>query len=236
MTGDDTITITLTGMAQGGAALGRHAGKVLFVQQALPGETVRVQITDDRGKYAFARLVGSLRPRPSACAAVPYFGACGGCQWQHASYAAQLRYKREIVVDQLTRIGASARRAYSTRWPAAAVELSQPHAHDARARRRARLPRAGAHTVVPIRECAVMDAALADLYASLDIDDEHVLALHLRAGTRTCAALVVFGTDDDEAPGSGRFSRFDALLLADVAEVDEEQGGGRRSRSSGTAR
>jgi 23S rRNA (uracil1939-C5)-methyltransferase len=84
-----------------------------------------------------------------------------------------------------------------------------------------------AHTIVPIRECAVMDAALAELYASLDIEDEHLLALHLRAGTRTGSALVVFETDDDEAPElEADFPVSAALLLSDVAEVDEEQGGG----------
>jgi 23S rRNA (uracil1939-C5)-methyltransferase len=104
----NTIELQLTSMAHGGAALGRHEGRVIFVPYALPGETVRVEITDDRGRYAFARVVEALEASPDRIASpCPYFGptGCGGCQWQHIDYAVQLRFKAEIVADQLTRIG-----------------------------------------------------------------------------------------------------------------------------------
>ena len=104
----ETFDLQLTSMAHGGAALGRHEGRVIFVPYALPGETARVEITEDRGRYAFARLVEVLEPSPERVAPpCPYFGpsGCGGCQWQHADYPAQLRFKAAIVADQLTRIG-----------------------------------------------------------------------------------------------------------------------------------
>jgi len=107
----DTFTLQLTAIAHGGAALGRHEGRVIFVPYALPGETVRVEIAEDKGRYAFARLVEVLIPSPDRVPPpCPYFGptGCGGCQWQHIDYQAQLRFKAEIVADQLTRIGSIA--------------------------------------------------------------------------------------------------------------------------------
>jgi len=103
-----TFTLQLTTIAHGGAALGRHEGRVIFVPYTLPGETVRVEITEDKGRYAFARLVDVLEPSPDRVTpSCPYFGptGCGGCQWQHAAYEAQLRFKAKIVADQLARIG-----------------------------------------------------------------------------------------------------------------------------------
>ncbi len=107
----NTVTLQLTAMAHGGKALGRHEGRVIFVSYALPGETVRAEITQDKGRYAFARPVEVLEPAPDRVQPpCPYFGptGCGGCQWQHISYQAQLRLKAEIVADQLTRIGSIA--------------------------------------------------------------------------------------------------------------------------------
>jgi 23S rRNA (uracil1939-C5)-methyltransferase len=104
----NTFELQLTSMAHGGAALGRHEGRVIFVPYALPGETVRAEITDDRGRYAFGRAVEVLEASPDRVAPpCPYFGptGCGGCQWQHSDYPAQLRFKAEIVADQLIRIG-----------------------------------------------------------------------------------------------------------------------------------
>ncbi|MBL7066211.1 MAG: class I SAM-dependent RNA methyltransferase, partial [Anaerolineae bacterium] len=105
------FALQLTTIAHGGAALGRHEGRVIFVPYALPGETVRVEITEDKGRYAFARLVDVLEPSLDRVAPpCPYFSltGCGGCQWQHVAYEAQLRFKAEIVADQLMRIGSIA--------------------------------------------------------------------------------------------------------------------------------
>jgi 23S rRNA (uracil1939-C5)-methyltransferase len=93
----NSFELQLTTITHGGAALGRHEGRAIFVPYALPGETARVEIVEDKGRYAFARLVEVLAPSPERVASpCPYFGlaagggACGGCQWQHAEYQAQL--------------------------------------------------------------------------------------------------------------------------------------------------
>jgi 23S rRNA (uracil1939-C5)-methyltransferase len=102
----ERLTLELTGVAHGGEAIGRHDGRVVFVPYGLPGETVVAEIVQDKPDYARAEIVEIARASPDRVVApCAYFGTCGGCQWQHASHEAQLRFKRAIVAEQLRRIG-----------------------------------------------------------------------------------------------------------------------------------
>jgi 23S rRNA (uracil1939-C5)-methyltransferase len=102
----EELQLDLEGMAYGGEAIGRADGQVIFVPYAIPGEEVRVVQERARKGYSRTRLLEVLRPSPERVSPpCTYFGACGGCQWQHVTYEAQLRYKREVVVEQLRRIG-----------------------------------------------------------------------------------------------------------------------------------
>src|SRR4051812_3062634 len=102
----ERVTLELTGVAHGGEALGRHEGRVFFVPYGLPGETVVAEIVQDKADYARAEIVEIVQASPERVTApCAYFGACGGCQWQHASFEAQLRFKQGIVAEQLRRIG-----------------------------------------------------------------------------------------------------------------------------------
>lgn len=88
----------------GGAGLGRAEGKAVFVPFALPGELVEASIAEENKSYATAELAevleASAERRAAAC---PYFGACGGCHYQHAEYAAQVEMKRGILRETLER-------------------------------------------------------------------------------------------------------------------------------------
>lgn len=104
----NTITLTLTGIAHGGEAFGRYGEKVVFVPYTIPGETVRVELAEEKKRWARAHLVQVLEASPDRVdPPCPYFGPgqCGGCQWQHIAYERQLRLKAEVVVDQLRRLG-----------------------------------------------------------------------------------------------------------------------------------
>lgn len=94
--------------AHGGVCVARHEGRVVFVRHALPGERVRARVTEDRGG-AFCRadaveiLSASLdRVEPPCPYAGP--GRCGGCDWQHASPAAQRSIKADVVREHFGRI------------------------------------------------------------------------------------------------------------------------------------
>lgn len=103
---ENTIQVTLTDMAHGGDAVGRYEGRVIFVPMALPGETVTVALEQSRASYARGRLLSIDRPSDARVSPpCPVFGRCGGCQWQHISYPAQLEFKQGIVRDALERMG-----------------------------------------------------------------------------------------------------------------------------------
>ncbi len=71
----NALELTLTGIAHGGEAIGRHDGKVVFVPFAIPGETVRVAITEQKANWARARLLDVLTPSPDRVEPpCPFFG------------------------------------------------------------------------------------------------------------------------------------------------------------------
>lgn len=102
------ILLELTGIAHGGEAFGRHQGKLVFVPYAIPGETVEVEIVEEKARWARARLHQVVHASPDRVEPpCPYFGQgqCGGCHWQHIAYDRQVTLKAEIVADQLRRLG-----------------------------------------------------------------------------------------------------------------------------------
>ena len=101
-----TMVLRLASMTYGGDAFGRAGGKAIFAPGGIAGELVRAEIVEERGRFARARLVEVIEPAPERVQPrCPHFGECGGCAWQHIDYGAQLRFKAEIVREQLRRIG-----------------------------------------------------------------------------------------------------------------------------------
>lgn len=93
----------------GGDFLARVEGRAMFVPLALPGELVRVRVVEEKRGYATAELeeiveAAAERVRPGC----RHFGTCGGCQYQHAEYEAQLKMKRAILRETLERGGVRA--------------------------------------------------------------------------------------------------------------------------------
>jgi 23S rRNA (uracil1939-C5)-methyltransferase len=93
-------------LVYGGEGLSRVDGEVVFTPFVLPGETVEVTRAGARNKVQRANLVRVETPSPYRVPApCPQYRVCGGCQYQHAAYEAQLRFKREILVETLRRVG-----------------------------------------------------------------------------------------------------------------------------------
>jgi len=79
-------------------------GKTVFLPFVIPGEKVEAKLTETRPGFARARLDNVLTPSAERIAPdCPYFGSCGGCQYQHIAYDAQLRYKAGILRETLRR-------------------------------------------------------------------------------------------------------------------------------------
>lgn len=101
------IELDIERLAYGADSIGRLPdGRVAFISGGCPGDRVAVEIEEDRGRFVRASVREVLRPSPDRVAPpCPYFGVCGGCNWQHVSYAAQTAAKRAAVADSLSRIG-----------------------------------------------------------------------------------------------------------------------------------
>ncbi len=98
-----------TSPAHGGASVAREAGsggRVWLVNYALPGEVVEAEPRGRQGGVAVAAATQVIEPSPHRVAPpCPYFGICGGCQLQHASYGYQLELKRQVVEEAWSRAG-----------------------------------------------------------------------------------------------------------------------------------
>lgn len=89
----------------GGMGLAHADGKTVFVSLAAPGDRVRVRIEREQGNVLFASIEEILAPSPLRIEPpCPYFGRCGGCDFQQLGYEAQLAAKAEIIRDCLHRI------------------------------------------------------------------------------------------------------------------------------------
>jgi 23S rRNA (uracil1939-C5)-methyltransferase len=103
----DIATVEITRLAYGGDGIGRlESGRAVFVPRTAPGDVARVTLTQVAERFARAELAELETPSPDRVKPhCMYAGACGGCPWQHIAYPAQLRWKRQAVVDALVRTG-----------------------------------------------------------------------------------------------------------------------------------
>ena len=102
----DEIVVKVEDAAFEGKTIARREGFVIFVDGAVPGDTVRVRCLKVKKNFAEAKVVALEQPSPyRVVPACRHFGSCGGCKWQHVDYQEQLRFKQQHVVDAFERIG-----------------------------------------------------------------------------------------------------------------------------------
>ncbi|HEX4522477.1 MAG TPA: 23S rRNA (uracil(1939)-C(5))-methyltransferase RlmD [Casimicrobiaceae bacterium] len=99
-------TVLITALDQEGRGIARIDGKAVFVEGALAGELVTMEVHRRRPTYELARATGILRSSPSRVVPLcPHFGVCGGCSLQHLDAAAQVAAKQRVLEDALWHIG-----------------------------------------------------------------------------------------------------------------------------------
>ncbi|NBT17242.1 MAG: class I SAM-dependent RNA methyltransferase [Proteobacteria bacterium] len=99
------VDLALHGVSHGGEAVGRVDGQIAFISGALPEEKVHALITERKPAYLRGLTLSVTAASPDRTEPpCPHFGLCGGCHWQHADYEAQLRYKTQVLRDQLRRL------------------------------------------------------------------------------------------------------------------------------------
>jgi len=99
----EMIELTLDGIAQGGDGVGRWHERVIFAAGGLPGERVRVRLREQHAAYARGEVIETLDASPDRVP--PRLPGADWMPWQHIAYPAQLRFKRQILAEQLAKIG-----------------------------------------------------------------------------------------------------------------------------------
>lgn len=100
------MEVKIEKLVYGGEGLGHAEGAAVFVPFVLPDETVSIVPIERKRKFVRGRLERLLTASPARVAPpCPYFHSCGGCNYQHIPYEAQLRYKVEILRETFRRLG-----------------------------------------------------------------------------------------------------------------------------------
>jgi len=161
------LTLTITDIAFGGEGVGKMAEFVVFVLFVAVGEEVEVELTEVKKRFARAKLLRVLRAAPERVEPpCPYFGVCGGCQYQHLDYAAQLRLKHKQVVDLFERVG-----GFAGVRVAPIIPCPQPYGYRNRVMIRSQWDKtkqalnigflqAESRLVVDVEECRIVEPAL----------------------------------------------------------------------------
>ncbi|MBQ4152119.1 MAG: 23S rRNA (uracil(1939)-C(5))-methyltransferase RlmD [Schwartzia sp.] len=106
VTKGQSIEINIERLGTGGEGVGRVDGFTVFVQGALPGEKVEAVIETVKKNYAAGKLLRIIEEsKDRTVPQCPIYKECGGCQLQHLSYEAQLKMKKQQVIDALVHIG-----------------------------------------------------------------------------------------------------------------------------------
>src|SRR4051812_11295080 len=100
------ITTTITSLSHEGRGITQIDGKTVFIENALPGEKIEIEITKKHSRYNEARVINIIeasadRVKPQCI----HFEICGGCQLQHMNAESQINLKQKTLLEQLKHIG-----------------------------------------------------------------------------------------------------------------------------------
>jgi 23S rRNA (uracil1939-C5)-methyltransferase len=166
----DELRLMIEKLVYGGDGLAHADGNTVFVPYVLPGEVVRAATKTKRKKLIWAELLEvTTAAKERGKAKCPHFQKCGGCHYQHIAPTEQLRLKKEILRETLSRLGGVA-------WDGAIIEHSaEPYGYRNRAQWAVRsgMPRALGYflpessVIVPIDECPVLSPRLTQTFLQL---------------------------------------------------------------------
>src|SRR3989449_11524984 len=193
----DVLDITIDDLAFGGEGVGRVHGYVMFVRGGLPGDQLRVKVTETRGRYGRGVIESVTQASPHRVPApCPYFARCGGCRLQHLDYAAQLTFKEKQVRDCLERLGATADFELRPILPA-------PDAYGYRSKMEFTVAGAGGATVIGLHEADRYDVVLDIERCLLQSETMNALLAEIRVQA-AARRLPVY--DPDSGEGLLRFA------------------------------
>lgn len=162
------IRLRLDDIAHLGEAVGRSEGLVVFASYGIPGEEVEVELAEEKTSFARGRVVNVLEPAQSRVEPpCPYFGECGGCQWQHIDYGTQLELKRSMLAHVLRRIGRFEDPAVPPVLPSQEWEYRNQARFSAKPSGLLGFNRYHTHRLLPVDDCRLMHPAINDTLRQL---------------------------------------------------------------------
>lgn len=202
----DELRLSIEKLVYGGDGLAHADGNTVFVPYVLPGEEVRAAARSKQKKLLWADLLevtsaAKERSKPKC----PHFQKCGGCHYQHISPSEQLRLKKEILRETLSRLG-------GVSWDGTIVEhAAEPYRYRNRAQWAVRpgMPRALGYflpessVILPIDECPVLSPLLAQTFLRLQ---DMTRSGTLPAGVREIEAFA--DSRDEKTALNVAFDRF----------------------------
>ena len=207
-------TLVPTTLTYGGEALGRLPdGRAVFIPFALPGETVRVKILEEKKRFARAELVEVIQPSPDRIEPFcSHFGVCGGCHYQHLAYDTQLEVKGEILRDQLQRIGGFTNPPVKNAVPSARPIHYRNHVQfDLTPEGRLGFHVGRSDQVFALQECYLPEDPIDILWRQLDLTEaQGVDQIGIRVGDSEDLQVILKGSQEDVP----QFSVEDAHLSA----------------------
>ncbi len=207
-----SVEIEFTAFAYGGDALGRDQnGRVVFVPFAIPGERARIEILEERKRWARGRIVKLLKSSPDRVEPrCRHYGECGGCHYQHLSYTRQLDVKADLVRGQLQRLAGCTNPPVEPTIPSPSPWNSRNQLQFSltpegqlgfvrRSARRAADAGDSPRDVLPIAECHLPEGILGDLWPRLELGSIPTLErVAVRADTAGDTLLILHASGPPE--------------------------------------
>jgi 23S rRNA (uracil1939-C5)-methyltransferase len=166
----EELRLSIEKLVYGGDGLAHADGNTVFVPYVLPGEEVRAAAKSKKKKLIWTELLEVTSPaKEREKANCAHFQKCGGCHYQHISAAEQIRLKKEILRETLSRLGGIS-------WDGTIAEHSaETYGYRNRAQWAVRsgMPRAIGYylpessVIVPIDECPVLSPRLTRAFLQL---------------------------------------------------------------------
>jgi 23S rRNA (uracil1939-C5)-methyltransferase len=231
------VILRTTALAVGGEAVARDdEGRVVFVAGALPDEEVRVEVIDERKRFARGSVIEVLRPSPERVEPpCPHVArGCGGCDWQHIAVDAQHEHRRALVVEALVRQGGIDDPSVTSgpAVPPAGVRTTvrghaDLHGHFAYRRRRS-------HELVDVDSCLIAHPLVQELVADGRFPDAGEVQIRVGARTGERMVLVERNVDQVSVPGDVLVRGRSALVKGQRSWIHEEAAGRRWRISAGS--
>lgn len=193
--GEKVYEVTIGTLVYGGDGMGRlDDGRAIFTPFCLPGERVRVRIVEEKRGFARGELLevieaSSMRVPPRC----KHFGICGECHYQHIPYDDQVMIKKNILIEQLQRLGGVESPPVDPVEPSP-LAWNYRNSVQFHLTREGRLgfQKSGGQEVIGVEECSLPDGMLNEIWPQIQTDPQAgVKSIHLRKGSEDDVLLVL---------------------------------------------